>query len=160
MTQTSPLPICTPLRALARKTDAHGKPFLDPCEIEAGERFAFDFLTAARGPRVTQAWPAAPAAAGRRGPPEAPAMTREAAARARLGKALQLLGPGLGDIVLAVCGQEEGLASAEERLGWPRRSAKLVLKLALARLARHYGLAMRAPGPAPAAPMQTDRARP
>ncbi|MCP1337343.1 DUF6456 domain-containing protein [Futiania mangrovi] len=138
-------PICTPLRTLARKTDGQGKPFLEPCEIAAGERFAHDFLMAARGPRVTQAWPGEAPPPGRRGPVAPPAGTREAAARQGLSRALSALGPGLADIVLAVCGQEEGLAAAETRLGWPKRSGKLVLKLALARLARHYGLIMRAP---------------
>jgi hypothetical protein len=42
--------------------------------------------------------------------------------------------------LLRVCCFLEGIESAEKALGWPSRSGKLVLGLALDRLARHYGL--------------------
>ena len=44
----------------------------------------------------------------------------------------------LGDLVLRVCCFLEGLEITERRLGWSARSGKVVLKLALERLARHY----------------------
>ena len=49
-------------------------------------------------------------------------------------------GPGLADIVWRVDCACEGLAAAEKGLGWPVRAGKLVLGLALDRLADHYGL--------------------
>ena len=52
--------------------------------------------------------------------------------------ALRELGPGMGDLVLRVCCFLEGLEMTERRLGWSARSGKVVLKLALERLARHY----------------------
>ncbi len=54
--------------------------------------------------------------------------------------ALSALGPGLDDLVFGVCIREYSLDSIERARNWPRRSAKVVLKLALQRLAQHYGL--------------------
>ena len=59
-------------------------------------------------------------------------------ARARVAAALEELGPGLSDIVLRCCCYLEGLETAEKRLGWSARSAKIVLRIALIRLRKHY----------------------
>lgn len=64
------------------------------------------------------------------------------AARARVAHALKAVGPGLGDVLVSVCCFLYGLEDSERRLQWPRRSAKLVLKFALQRLAVHYGLSV------------------
>jgi len=50
------------------------------------------------------------------------------------------LGPGLGDVVLRVCCQLEGLEVVEKRMGWAARSGKIVLRIGLQRLARHFEL--------------------
>ena len=60
------------------------------------------------------------------------------AARDRVSKALEALGPGLADIVFRCCCFLEGLEAAEKRLGWSARSGKVVLAIALQRLADHY----------------------
>jgi hypothetical protein len=52
--------------------------------------------------------------------------------------ALRDLGPGLGDTALRVCCYLEGLEATEKRMGWSARSGKIVLRIALQRLARHY----------------------
>ena len=54
-------------------------------------------------------------------------------------RALDAAGPGLADICWRVICAGEGIAGAEKGLGWPARSGKLVLGLALDRLARFYG---------------------
>ena len=59
-------------------------------------------------------------------------------ARDRVAVALRDLGPGLGDILLRVCCYQEGLEIAEKRMGWAARSGKIVLRIALQRLRRHY----------------------
>jgi hypothetical protein len=53
-------------------------------------------------------------------------------------RALRDLGPGLGDMVLRCCCFLEGLEAAEKRMGWSARSGKIVLRIALQRLKRHY----------------------
>ena len=64
---------------------------------------------------------------------------RRGARGARPGdRALDDLGPGLSDVVLRVCCFLEGLESAEKRLGWSARSGKIVLKIGLQRLLKHY----------------------
>ena len=49
-------------------------------------------------------------------------------------------GPGLRDIAWRVVCSGEGMREAETALGWPVRAGKLVLTMALDRLADHYRL--------------------
>lgn len=126
----------SPLQVLARRSDANGQPFLSPGMVAAGERLREDFELAQMGPRVTQNWEGFLTAgidAGARGFSGGSGTARE-----RVGAALRDLGPELGDVALRVCCFLEGLEMTERRLGWPARSGKLGLKLALIRLERHY----------------------
>jgi hypothetical protein len=129
----------SPLGWLATRKGADGAPFLSPEEVEAGERLRNDFEAAQMGPRVTQDWrnfltPSdGPSMSG--GPSAGPAVARE-----RMGKALADLGPGLADVALRACCFLEGLEATERSMGWSARSGKVVLKIALQRLALHYGL--------------------
>ena len=132
----------SPLSVLGRKRDKDGSAYLTADLIEAGERLREDFELAQMGPRVTQSWERFLTAGGNRGvgggrgPAEGPGD-----ARTRVAKAMEALGPGLSDIVFRVCCFLEGLETAEKRLGWSARSGKVVLKIALERLAMHYRIA-------------------
>lgn len=130
----------SPLSVLGRKRGKDGQAYLEAELIEAGERLREDFELAQMGPRVAQNWerfltPGGQdgALVGGRGPAEGPSGARE-----RVAGAMQALGPGLADIVFRVCCFLEGLETAEKRLGWSARSGKVVLKIALDRLAAHY----------------------
>ncbi|HEX8301105.1 DUF6456 domain-containing protein [Sphingomonas sp.] len=113
---------------------------VDARQFEAGERLRLDYETAALGPRVTMCWDSAPRA-GRSGPPVGldPALAQISAKR-RFDAAIDAAGPGLSDILWRVVCACEGLGPAEKALGWPSRAGKLVLCLALDRVASHYGL--------------------
>lgn len=114
---------------------------VDARQFEAGERLRGDYETASLGQRVTMCWDASPRAGGRRGPAEALDPTlAQIAARRRFDAAVAAAGPGLSDILWRVVCAGEGLAGAEKALGWPSRAGKLVLGLALDRVADHYRL--------------------
>jgi hypothetical protein len=64
------------------------------------------------------------------------------AAKQRFRLAMSAVGPGLSDLLFDVCCHLKGLESIESTNEWPIRSAKVVLQIALDRLAAHYGMAM------------------
>lgn len=110
-------------------------------QFEAGEALRADYERSNLPPRITMQWDAAPRAPGTRGPRKAlDPGEAQLAAKARFQSALAMLGPGLQDIVWRILCDGEGLKHAEAALGWPARAGKLVLQLALDRLADHYCL--------------------
>ncbi|WP_424363472.1 DUF6456 domain-containing protein [Methylocystis parvus] len=138
----------SPLAWLARRKGPDGKPFLAPAQIEAGERFRRDVEQAQILQRVTANWEAS-IAASRRGSDAGVGVTEIAMdARKRLARAYDAVGPDLAGLLTDVCGYLKGLEVVESERGWPARSGKVVLKIALDRLARHYGIASQATGPA------------
>ena len=129
----------SPVGVLGRRRDRDGKPFLEADLIEAAERLREDFELAQMGPRVAQNWDRF-LTGGDRGGFQSDNGIAEgpSSARARVAAALRDLGPGLGDVTLRCCCFLEGLEVAEKRMGWAARSGKIVLRIALMRLRRHY----------------------
>ena len=133
----------SPLAALARRRDKDGKAFLPRELVAAGERLREDFELSQTGPGVTQDWDRfltgtidrSPATGGMSGGMSGGSAS---AARDRVVAALRDLGPGLSDVVLRCCCYLEGLETLERRMGWSARSGKIVLRIALQRLKRHY----------------------
>ena len=115
----------------------HARGLVDTRQVEAGERLRADYERAALGPRTTMNWGTrVDGGAGMRlDPGEA-----HLAARRRFDAAIAATGRGLTDVLWRVVCAGEGLPAAEKALGWPARSGRLVLGLALDRLADHYSL--------------------
>jgi Domain of unknown function (DUF6456) len=110
-------------------------------QYAAGELLRRDWEKAGLPPRVTMCWDSPPPDRSPRGPAEpAAATTAQVAARRRFDAAVKVLGPGLRDIAWRVVCAGEGMREAETALGWPVRAGKLVLTMALDRLADHYRL--------------------
>ncbi len=112
-------------------------------QFNAGEKLAADFWHAQLSPKVTASWSAmAPVHRLRRATPGLGVDMRDAvvAARQRFQRALEAVGPELAGILVDVCCHDMGLEASGHASGWPQRAAKVVLDLALTRLARHYGL--------------------
>ena len=129
----------SPIGVLGRRRDKDGKPFLEADLVQAGERLREDFELAQMGPRVAQNWDRFLTGADRSAfQPDSGMAEGPGQARARVAAALRDLGPGLGDVALRCCCFLEGLEVAEKRMGWAARSGKIVLRIALQRLRRHY----------------------
>lgn len=140
----------SPLTWLYRRRGRHGEALVSEVEFEAGERLRRDFTKAGLMPKVTASWSALAGGTrqrrrkyGARTNHELNISDAAAAARARVSAALGAVGPEFETILLDTCCFLRGVEDSEARYGWPRRSAKLVLKLALSALARHYAGAVR-----------------
>ncbi|WP_338240387.1 DUF6456 domain-containing protein [Aurantiacibacter hainanensis] len=113
---------------------AHGH--LDDRLFDAGERLRADYERAQLGANVTMRWdPVRVKGTGEQG---LTATERQIAARSRFDGALRQAGRGLEDILWRVVCAGETLPIAEKALEWPARSGKLVLRLALDRVADYY----------------------
>jgi len=140
----------SPLARLRRTKWRGGKPFIDDSEFAAGERLRNDYTRARLAPRVTANWSAAVAAGRRDGGGMADVTDAAIAARQRVNQALAAVGPDFAGVLVDFCCFLKGIEDIERERCWPARSAKLVIRLALASLARHYGLSKTARGPAKA----------
>ena len=108
-------------------------------QFDAGERLRIDWERAQLPPRITMAWDSAPVARGRGGSADLPDLNgAQIDARRRFNAAVASAGPGLADILWRVVCAGEGMREAESALGWPARAGKLVLTLALDRVADYY----------------------
>jgi hypothetical protein len=133
----------SPLGWLKSRKDRNGRPLISDPQYEAGERLRADYWFARLSPRVTANWSAlAPSGRSRRGAPANAADLRDEviAAKERVMHAVDAVGPELAGVLIDICCELKGLEDAEKSHGWPQRAGKVVLQLALNRLARHYGL--------------------
>ena len=111
-------------------------------QFDAGERLRSDWERAQLAPRVTMAWDSAPVARGRGGANSAPDLNgSQVDAKRRFDAAIASAGPGLADILWRIVCAGEGMRDAETALGWPARAGRLVLTLALDRVAAFYRIA-------------------
>ncbi|EDL47827.1 DUF6456 domain-containing protein [Erythrobacter sp. SD-21] len=115
----------------------HARGHLDDRQFDAGERLRADYERAQLSPSVTMRWDPVRLDGGGAGDGLTPS-ERQLAAKARFDGAMAEAGAGLKDILWRVACGCEALSEAEKVLGWPARSGKLVLKLALDRVADFY----------------------
>ncbi|MFD2237024.1 DUF6456 domain-containing protein [Aureimonas populi] len=133
----------SPLARLATRRGREASAFLSEAEAMAGERLRADFTRAQLTPSVSQSWEWSPRGqGGRNGAGDLSDSALDA--RRRLDRALEAVGPELSGLLLDICCFLKGLETVERERRWPARSAKLVLKMGLAGLARHYGFERRA----------------
>lgn len=138
----------SPLAWLARRRGRDGRAFIDGVQLMAGERLRADFTRAQMMPRMTADWSGAgrdPARLGTQ--PMMNASEAALAAKQRVGRAMEGVGPEFSGLLMDVCCFLKGMERVEQERGWPLRTGKVVLGLALDRLARHYGLSRELRGP-------------
>ena len=117
----------------------HARGHLSDVQFAAGEQLRADWERAQLSAGVTMRWDAV-RIAGSGGERGLNATERQISAKARFDGAVAAVGPGLTDVLWRVVCAGETLPDAERALVWPVRSGKLVLKLALDRVAGFYRL--------------------
>jgi hypothetical protein len=130
----------SPLAWLASRKDKSGAPLISPHQFAAGERLRADYTYGALTPRMTARYSNQPAGPRGGGNNAAHLSDTVLAARQRVSRALAAVGPELAGVLVDVCCHLKGLEEAERDEGWPKRSGKVILQMALNALARHYGL--------------------
>ncbi|MEB3415343.1 DUF6456 domain-containing protein [Alteriqipengyuania sp. WL0013] len=104
----------------------------------AAERLRADWERAQLAPSVTMRWDPVRVKGGEQNLTRS---ERQLVAKQRFDGAIALAGKGLEDILWRVVCAGETLPTAEKALAWPARSGKLVLRLALERVADFYRIA-------------------
>lgn len=116
----------------------HQRKLVNRLAFEAGEKLRRDFTLAQLSPRLAVDYSAP---VGRRSlKPETLITETALASKQRFNRAMRAAGPGLADVLFDLCCILKGLEECERDRGWPRGSACVVLRVALDRLAGHYGM--------------------
>ena len=138
----------SPLAWLRSRKGRDGRPLIDDAAFAAGEKLRSDFTRGQMMPGISASWSATGGSARGNGHAGGISDLTDAAlaARLRVERALSALGPELSGVVVDFCCFLKGIDRIEGERGWPQRSAKLVLRLGLEALARHYGFSNAATG--------------
>jgi len=115
----------------------HARGHVSDRQFAAGECLRRDFERGQIMPGVTMRWDPVRVQGGA-DDRLLNASERQLAARQRFDGAIAAAGPGLSDILWRVVCNGDALPVAEKALAWPVRSGKLVLRLALDRVAGFY----------------------
>ncbi|MGN8019851.1 DUF6456 domain-containing protein [Phyllobacterium sp. 22229] len=129
----------SPLALLRRRRDSSGVPLISEAAFKAGEQLRNDYTLGNFMPPLGANWSAVGSGTSHRSGNGTLEITDAAlAARQRVERALDAVGPELSGVLVDVCCFLKGLETVERERQWPVRSAKLILKTALAALDRHY----------------------
>lgn len=141
-----PMPEQCTIAAVSALAHARGKEaaFLDHHHIQAAQRVARLFERAHLRQRVTMHYGPRVSGGGYAVSGEIADMASDA--RRKLSVLMGKLPADCADVVLDICGYEKKLQDVEIERGWPRRSAKLVLRIGLETIAQAFGHTARAEG--------------
>ncbi|APG63663.1 hypothetical protein LPB140_06580 [Sphingorhabdus lutea] len=120
----------------------HSHGHINDAQLLAGEKLRRDFEMAGLSPNVTMNWDGLSVRHGKNGAAQSPISHVAIDAKARFLLAMKEMGSDLYDICWRVICAGEKINLAERQLGWPNRSGKLVLRIALDRLVRHYKISL------------------
>jgi|GEM_PF-102609 len=132
----------SPLAWLAKRKNKNGRPLLDSHQFASGERLRAAFEKSQMSPKVTQNWDRLASSLSKHDQNsfnEVLVSDAVLTAKQHFFAALDAVGPELSGILVDVCCEQRGLEDAEKRNSWPKRSGKIILSMALTRLARFYG---------------------
>ena len=130
-----------------------GPACLAPHHLAAAERLERLIRRAQLSPRVTMSYSPTSVGGGRGGQANGVETASDGAADARLklSRIASALPADCWGVLFDVCGLGKGLQLVETERRWPRRSAKLVLRIGLEQLAAQFGLSAQASGPSSSA---------
>lgn len=125
----------SPLEALSRRRDKHGRPFLSRHLVSVGKKFREDYemtrlLLEGSDNRLYSATKASPI--------DTVSSILDHDPKTRLSRSLNVLGPVLSDIAILCCCHFKGMEEVERLYGWSLRSGKIVLRIALLQLDEFY----------------------
>ena len=133
----------SPLAWLATRKDRQGNPMIAPHQFTAGERLRADFEQAHLSTCATSNWDRMAQTHNKRKDSAGASLSvSEVAwdAKQRVRRALEMVGPDFSGLLIDVCCEQRGIEAVEKQYVLPKRSGKVVLRMALNQLARHYGL--------------------
>ncbi|MCU0832371.1 MAG: DUF6456 domain-containing protein [Rhizobiaceae bacterium] len=133
-----------PLDYLRSHKGADGQAWISASQWAAGDRLRTDFTRAHMMPGIGMRWSAAPKASPSAASGGADMTDGAIAARARVDAALDAVGPELSGLLLDVCCFLKGLTQVEAERALPPRSAKVLVRIGLGMLERHYAPPRRA----------------
>ncbi len=123
------------------------KPYLEPHHVEAARRFSNLMERSHLRSRITMSYNDAQLASTKSSSNVKLDISDMAIdARKTMESLLADIPKDWASIIIDVCGFEKGLQTVESERGWPRRSAKLVLRIGLEQLAFNLGLCQKAIG--------------
>lgn len=132
----------SPLSWLAKRKSKNGRPLLDKHQFASGERLRATFEKSQMSPNITLNWDRLTSSLSKHDKNSFNEVLLSDAvltAKQNYYAALDAVGPELSGILVDICCEHRGLEDAEKRNGWPKRSGKIILSMALTRLARYYG---------------------
>lgn len=133
------------LNALASRTGPRGRQWLEPHHVEAARRIGQMFERAHLQPRVTANPEPVMVERSEMGSGDLTDMAADA--RRALARLAGVVGNDAFGLLIDVCGFGKGLQTIETERQWPRRSAKIALRIGLSAAALHLGISEGARGP-------------